>query len=247
MFRRLGPALLCALTFAILAILPETAFANLFRNSYISFELPPSWTCKPDGTDWICTNSYFSNAKQAMIIFTAKAAGPSDTLAEYKNHLLIPKSIPDQLGRYATSRVEEVKQRQINGQPWVDGLQLGSEVTQYYTRYLGTIKDGVAILVTFSAHKDYYTKYSGDFINAINSLQVVAAKDILAGHPQQMIAPQGHETIGAPITPEPWSSPNGVPPEPNGGHKDLASKLFAVALLLAAAGIYLWRKKKKKS
>ena len=242
MFWRL---VICTLTCAILACLPETAFANLFRNSYISFTLPPSWNCKADGADWICTNSYSNNAKEAMIIFTAKEAGPADTLIEYQNHLKIPKSLPDLRGQFHTSTVEDVRQRKINGQTWIDGLQLGSEVTKYYTRYLATTKDRVAILVTFSAHKDYYTKYSADFINAISSLQVVAAKDILANQPK-MIAQGGNETIGSPITPEPFTSPTDVPPAPTGGRKNLASKLFALALILAAAGIYLWRKKKKK-
>jgi len=228
-------------SFAMLA-LSSPAHAVLFRNSYISFELPPAWECKPDGTDWVCTNTYAKAAKEAIIIFTAKEVGPVDTLANYENHLKTPKSIPDKTGKYVPSKVEQVTQRRINNQPWVDGMHLGSEIASYYTRYLATVKDRIAILVTFSAHKDHYTKYSSDFINAIGSLQVVAAKDLLDSRPKQL-ATGVQETVGTPITPEPITGPVDLPPSPTGNGKDLSMKLFGVALLLAAAGYYLWRKR----
>lgn len=231
---------------AATALISSLAHATLFRNSYISFELPPAWKCKPDATDWICTNTYSRAAKEAIIVFTAKEAGPADTLQNYEDHLKIAKSLPKQTGGFSTSTVEVVTQRMINGQPWIDGMQLGSEVNQYYTRYLATTKDNIAILVTFSAQKDYYTKYSADFINAIGSLRVVAAKDILSNPSSSKMAMGSNETIGAPISPEAFSGPTNVPPVPSANGRDgLATKLFALALILGVAGIYLWRKKHK--
>jgi hypothetical protein len=82
------------------------------------------------------------------------------------------KSIP------YTSKVKVVKKRKISGVNWVDAIHLGSEVETYYTRYAATVKDSLGILVTFSAHKDHYGKYSNDFMKAVQSLKVIAPKDI---------------------------------------------------------------------
>ena len=60
----------------------------------------------------------------------------------------------------------------------MDGIHLGSEVETYYTRYAATVKDSLGILVTFSAHKDHYSKYSNDFVKAIQSLKVIAPKGL---------------------------------------------------------------------
>ena len=56
--------------------------------------------------------------------------------------------------------------------PWVDGMHDGSEVTGYFTRYMVTVREKVAVLVTFSAHKEHFSKYSEDFRMAIDSLRV---------------------------------------------------------------------------
>jgi hypothetical protein len=66
----------------------------------------------------------------------------------------------------------------INDHPWLDSLHQDSEVKNYFTRYMGTLKDEIAILVTFSAHNKYYSKYSSNFDKTIRSLRVVATKDI---------------------------------------------------------------------
>ena len=34
----------------------STAQAKLFRNAYVSFELPPNWNCKLEGAEWVCEN-----------------------------------------------------------------------------------------------------------------------------------------------------------------------------------------------
>ena len=75
-------------------------------------------------------------------------------------------------------------------------MHLGSEVPYYYTRYLATVKVQIAILVTFSAHQRYYTKYSNDFFKAILSLRVNAPNKIGTG-----LAPMrpGSESLGASI------------------------------------------------
>src|SRR6185312_7565698 len=156
--------------------------------------------CKLEGSEWVCENEFSGKTKEAIIILTAKEVGPTDTLAAYLAHLQTPRLLPGRGGQQIKSQVINVKERMISNQMWIDGMHLGSEVGPYFTRYLATIKDKIAILVTFSAHKEHYTKYSADFIKAIESLRVVATKDSLGDRGGGVgFGPGVGETIGAPI------------------------------------------------
>jgi hypothetical protein len=165
--------------FGLIYISSLTAHAKVFRNSYISFELMETWKCDLEQTVWVCRTDVAKDAKDAIIIFTAKEVGPTDSFAQYSTFLGKPRVL-DPKNPAAVSKVMYApKQIQVNDHPWIDGLQMGAEVPNYFTRYVVTIKDKIAILVTFSAHKDRYTKYSQDFYKAIMSLRVIATKDLL--------------------------------------------------------------------
>ena len=86
-------------------------------------------------------------------------------------------------------------QLKVNDQPWLDALHGNSEVQNYLTRYLATIKDQIAILVTFSAHNKYYAKHSVNFANTVKSLRVIASKDLLS-RPDLGPLRGGNETLG---------------------------------------------------
>lgn len=218
--------------------------ATLFRNAYISFELPPDWECKLDGTEWVCVSKYAKQSKEAIIILAAKEAGPADNFSAYKEHLKTPRTLHDKSGKVTSSKLlSEVKERTIANHPWIDAMHLGSEIASYYTRYLATIKDKLAILVTFSAHKEHYTKYSKDFLQAIESIRVVASKDILNSQssnppfvPKERVGPEISTSIMGPDV-----SP--LPDEPK--DNDLKTKMMALILLLGGVGYYLWRRKKR--
>ena len=136
----------------------------------------------------------------------------------------------------------------IANQLWADGLHEGSEVGPYFTRYLATIKDRIAILVTFSAHKQHYTKYSGDFIKAVESLRVVATKDTLGdrggGGGGQAGSP---ETIGAPIGQNiPSYDSDGLPGEGSGRGKGKTLMWLLIVVILASVGGFLYMRTQKK-
>src|SRR4051812_29519698 len=134
-----------------LIALCHSASAKRFRNAYVSFDLPPNWDCKLEGAEWVCENNYSKKQKEAIIILTAKEVGPSDTLAAYMTQLQTPRILPGKGGAPVKSKVIHVQQRTIANQLWIDGMHEGSEVSAYFTRYMATIKDRIAILVTFSA------------------------------------------------------------------------------------------------
>jgi len=167
-----------SLIFVTILGLSLSAQAKLFSNSYVSFELPTNWKCKQEGYEHVCINKFSKKEKEAIIILTAKKRGPQDSLANYEGHLKTPRNMKNYKNIPYSSKVKVVKKRKINGVDWVDGIHLGSEVETYYTRYAATVKDSLGILVTFSAHKDHYAKYSNDFMKAIQTLKVIAPRSL---------------------------------------------------------------------
>jgi len=245
---KLSALRLCLLILSICVC--HSASAKRFRNAYISFDLPPNWNCKLEGAEWVCENDYSKKQKEAIIILTAKEVGPSDSLAAYTTQLQTPRILPGKGGAPVKSKVIHVQQRTIANQLWVDGMHEGSEVGAYFTRYMATIKSRIAILVTFSAHKEHFSKYANDFRQAIESLRVVATNDLVNDHNGNNDAPHG--TIGAPIG---QNIPSGSMDGGDGMQlDDLAArsrkknfKLLLFALILGAAGGYLyWQSKKTK-
>ncbi len=155
--------------------------ARTFKNAYISFEMLDTWTCKLEQTEWVCRSEDPQEAKEAVIILTAKEKGPTDSFPLYESHINSSITSTSKSGATLISRVVyKGQQNRYNDQPWLDGLHQDSEVKNYFTRYLATIKDQIAILVTFSAHNKYYAKHAGHFNNTIKSLRVIASKDLLS-------------------------------------------------------------------
>lgn len=238
--------LLPTLTILTLQFFTLPLYAKIFQNSYISFELPDNWGCDLEGTEWVCINKFtkkFNEKKEAVIILTAKEKGPSDSLQSYETHLKTPRKLINAKGVNYNSELKQVKIRKISLQDWVDGLHLGSEVQNYYTRYLATTKGQIAILVTFTAHKEHYSKYANDFIRAIQSLKIIAADEILAGSSSQLrrreqdlyALPIGG-AIGDSLTDESMYEDD----NDNGGNGKTTKILIGLLLLVAGgAGFYL--------
>lgn len=231
----------------VITIATSMASAKQFRNAYIAFELPDSWKCNLEATEWVCRSEFDREAREAIIILTAKEVGPTDSFEAYEGHLTSAKMTTTRTGTPSPSRViYKPKRVRVNDQAWVDGLHLGSEVPNYYTRYLATIKDRIAILVTFSAHRTHYAKYSKDFFRAVSSLRVIATKSLLdRGSGMAGGGPGGGSDInGSSVVtglPVDISAAQPYPGEKSGGNM-LKTILFGMALLLAAIGGYLFWK-----
>lgn len=167
--------------FCLIIFKPIDAQSRTFKNAYISFEMQDNWTCKLEQTEWVCRAEDPQEAKEAVIILTAKEKGPTDSFPIYEEHMNNSIHTTTRAGQTLDSIVKYKTQRQkINDQEWLDALHQDSEVKNYFTRYLATIKDQIAILVTFSAHNRYYAKHSPNFDKTIRSLRVIATKDLLS-------------------------------------------------------------------
>jgi hypothetical protein len=219
------------------------AQAKLFHNSYVQFELPDRWTCNLEGTEWVCSSDNKNEAREAIIILTAKEVGAQDSFPIYENYLKTPKPVQMNNGKTVLSQIKNVKTRKINDHPWVDSLHLGSEIPGYYTRYVATIKDRIAILVTLSAHQKFYTKYSTDFFKAVESLRVIASKDMFNNKALAPIHP-GTENLGAGANVPSVDSDVPMPDSGSGGKMDAAT-LGGIFLLVAALTFYILKRRKK--
>lgn len=169
-----------ASSIVLLSLISFNAQSRTFKNAYISFEMQDNWKCNLEQTEWVCRAEDPQEAKEAVIILTAKEKGPTDSFPQYESHLNNPISTVTRAGIALTSSPKyKARNQRINDQPWLDGLHQDSEVQNYLTRYMATIKDQIAILVTFSAHNKLYAKHSANFDKTIQTLRVIATKDLL--------------------------------------------------------------------
>ncbi|MEK6580338.1 MAG: hypothetical protein AABZ55_14020 [Bdellovibrionota bacterium] len=151
---------------------PQTTFAARFANQFAEFELPPQWQCNLEGAEWVCQNSNQSKKRDAIIVLAAKIKGDMDSLDQYKSYLRAPKNFTSAQGKPVKSDPKYSKERNIEGQVWIDSLHLESEIPGYYTRYLATVKQDIGVLVTYSISKEKYGQYTGDFETMVNTLKV---------------------------------------------------------------------------
>jgi len=149
-----------------------SAHAAKFANQFVEFEMPPQWQCALEGAEWVCQNSDPSKKRDAIIILAAKLKGDQDSLDQYLGYLKKPKSYTSIKGKPVKSEMKYAKIARYQDQTWVDSLHLESEWPSYYTRYLGTIKKDIAVLVTYSIHKGKYQSYLKDFEALVNTLRV---------------------------------------------------------------------------
>ena len=151
-------------------------FAKRFTSQFTEFELPNGWTCKLEGSEWVCQSENEERRKEAIIVLAAKKRGSEDTLAKYQEYLGKSKVIQTPGGISQTSEAKSVRKRKIDNHLWMESLHLASEIPGYYTRYLATVKSNLAIVVTFSVAKDHYSHYRNIFNKMIESLKVFSVK-----------------------------------------------------------------------
>jgi len=132
--------------------------AEIFRSSYLSFELPSAWKCNLEGTEWVCEDTSEDAQKTAIIIMSAKERGGEDRFDLYEDHLSTTKPLMDRNGAPTgrSSTVEFVRRDAIGNRTWVHSRQFESEIRNYFTDYFATVDEKIAILVTFSAHRQSF-------------------------------------------------------------------------------------------
>ncbi|MGE3684152.1 MAG: hypothetical protein AB7G93_20720 [Bdellovibrionales bacterium] len=241
-------SLLPLLALVSISLGPRLAHGKAFQNSYVSFEVPDDWTCMQEGVAWTCTPSSPLHSKEAVIVLAAKVAGPEDNLANFLTYLKRPKTLTTRVGTPMPSQVMYAQQRVLAGHNWIQAQHLGSEIQEYYTLYLATVKDQLAILVSFSSERNRYKTYNPIFDRAMKTLKLVATQKLVVARDKS----NSHsDVIGIQPLTESLASEDLMPP-PEPGNK--SSRRFIILLLagvtVAAAGIAavsITRRKNKKS
>jgi hypothetical protein len=219
-----------------------SANAKTFKNSYVEFEVPDNWTCLQEGVAWTCTPQNAMEAKEAVIVLAAKVAGPEDNLGNFLNFLKQPKKITTKVGTPMPSQVMSAAQRELSGQRWIQAQHLGSEVQDYYTLYLATVKDSLAILVSFSAEKGRYTVYNPIFDKAIRTIRIVASNQLL--FPKNKQGSASDNMIGIQV-PQGQGPAEVVMPAPQRRSNKGVYALFFL-LILGGIGAYIFSTRSKK-
>jgi hypothetical protein len=199
----------------LILMIATTARAKSFQNAYASFDLPDNWHCGQEGVAWICTPSSAVDTREALIVITAKVAGPEDTLPSFMNYLNRPKSLATRGKLPTLSQPLGSNQIRVAGLEWVQSSHYASEVPGFNTTYLATVKDQLAVLLSFSSDQEKKQKYGPIFQRAIQTIKIDSSKQIQSTQserPQGLIGQEvsvvTQPTVLAPITLHPNSSRN---------------------------------------
>ena len=147
-------------------------YATEYSNSFLKFQIPDNWQCNLTSTVFICHSFGNLDAKKAVIVFTAKLKGPQDSLADYLQHLSSPLPSADPRQHVTSRIISPPKEYLINGRTWVDAIHSSSELKGYFTRYLGTVTDRLAVMVSLSVRSSDYASIGPTIFKIADSLML---------------------------------------------------------------------------
>ena len=224
------------------ALFAAGAQAKTFRTQFIKIDLPANWSCTQEELDWVCQPDDLSKRSEAIIAIVTKAMNAvDDNMPKYQSILSTPRDMRDLLGNSYKSEVRFVRPHRIRDQDWMDGLSFGSEIPGFYTRYLASVKDKVAGLVSFSIGESVYTKWAPELDQMVESLEIhfdEAAFNELMSKSGSLFSPKLGK--GGRFAPKVDDAKQKAPETGT----DYAT-IFGVIVLIGAVGYYVYAKKKK--
>ncbi len=231
------------LIIAFACVLSASASAKSFRSKFISMELPPNWDCQQEELDWVCQPDNPNLRNEAIVVIVTKAVNPpDDTFDKYKEYLKQTKPMRDLLGKGYTTQVKYVKDKKIRDQMWVDSLQIGPEIPGFISRYVTSIKEQVAGLISYHVAESVFAKWAEILDKMIDSAEIrfdpKAFDEIVKTRNMSLFVSKP-----APLT-APKNQNAGVAEAPKKDEGDLAIKIGGGVLILAAIGFIIYRKKK---
>ncbi len=137
----------------------------------VDLHLTDGWRCGFEKDATVCRPTDTQSELFKVILWTAKAAGPTDTLQNYREHMKQSRKVRLRLKHISSTPISD-KIVSINGVDWVDAVQANSEIAGYTTRYLSTVKDSLAVVVTFSARKEIFEEYQKEIQPFIDHLEI---------------------------------------------------------------------------
>jgi len=132
-----------------------------FKSKFIQFDLPRNWSCQKEDIDWVCQPDNVVERTEAIVVVVRKQRDPvDDTFKKFKAYLGQQKSMIDLSGKSYRSQVKYLKTKKIQGHEWVDSLQTGSEIPNFYSRYLVTTKEKITGMISYHVAESVWAKWA---------------------------------------------------------------------------------------
>lgn len=215
-----------ALIFAV-----QTTFAKSVETPYLDVAVPENYECVSETGRYVCQSSG-QTKKDSILTMVFKRSGPQDTIPQYSEFIKRPMSRVSPSGPPALSTVAFVRTIKIDGYEWVEAKHLESEVPNYITYYWATVRQPVAMVVTYSVEKSRESSRMAELTAIRDSLRT---KNVQYSPPAEVqSSPQGTPNAPA-LTPVDAS---GLPDEDNRifGQKPL---VVIVGILIVVALIFV--------
>jgi hypothetical protein len=148
------------------------------ETAYVSFDHPDGWRCELSQGVWICQNTVEPERRESVVLSIATMATEWDTLDNYVKYLSEPRTLKEENGKTIKSKVTYARKRNIGGVMWVDSLQHNSELPGFWSRYVATVQNKLAILITYIVSDDNYAKMAPQFERMVSSLKPRADFDL---------------------------------------------------------------------
>lgn len=236
---RLFESILLIILVVAALLFGDHAGAKVFATSYLQVEIPDAWDCSNIDRVWACQEKNPTHQRSAVLVITAKQAGPQDYLESLRAQLKSPQSITGTQRTAVTSKLEWTKDLRIGEEPWVEFLHLNREIEGFYTYYLATVARGLTVIVSFSFEKSK-TKEMQAMMNQLRSTLKLIAKPLEPADspvtPQAADRPQGLAALAGDTAP----SSGG----PMGGRAGLSLPiLLVIGAILAVGAVFYFKRK----
>ena len=143
--------------------------SEVFESKFLKFSLPEGWKCDLEGAEYVCEPPHPKGQKETMLfVLAAKYPNDFDNIPSYMIELKKNKSTTHGSSLIDGPKVDD----NINGVSWVEATHFESEIPGYYTIYMATVSNGLAVLVTFSVRKNEYLAFKDLVLPCIESLQI---------------------------------------------------------------------------
>lgn len=148
---------------------------------YVKFDPPDGWKCEISQAVWICQSTNDTDRKESVILSIATVATDWDSLDNFESYLKQVRPYKDDSGSLVTPKITYTRRRNINGFFWVDSLQLNSELPGFWARYVATVQNKLAILITYIVSEENYSKLAPQFERMVASLKPNSDFDASSG------------------------------------------------------------------
>lgn len=221
-----------------------SAEAKPFQTKFIKIELPPNWDCKKEELDYVCQPDNLAEKSEVILVIVAKAVNEvDDTLEKYQKVLSTGREMRNLLGTSYTAEVRYVREKKILDRVWVDSLQRGSEVPGFYSRYLASINEKIAGLITYSIAESVYPKWATVMDQMVESLVLTydpkAFEEAMSSGPGSLLGlrPRTKDRF-VPVLDSDASPVQADKPMDKG-------QIFGVLLVVGAVGYLIWKRKQR--